>query len=275
MSDTQAIETEDEIITDPVAAEEDVELSQNPDAASEEVEIVVEGEDEPASKPVHKGGLQKRFGKMKAKIDTANSETEEANRRASMLEEENKLLRLQAQQTKPIKHPEEDDFDTHSEYLTALDEFDNVRISKAVQAEAAKIIDANQTLNTQTRINDNLETQIDKHYDRSAELKVSDYSEVEAVAADILGDDISRQIIANTDDSHLLMYHLGKNPAKAERLKSLLASQPMKGVLEIGRLAGSLKVKPKNSNAPDPETKVNGGSSSINQHAGPKGATFE
>jgi len=268
MSVAQAKETKDETITDEIVEAED----KTEETTAEEVEIVVEGEEEPTSIPLH--GLHKRLGRAKKKIDTANTETEEANRRASMLEEENKLLRLQAQQTKPIKRPDEDDFDTHNEYLTALDEFDNVRISKAAQAEAAKIIDANQTLNTQTRINDNLETQIDKHYDRSAELKVSDYSKVEAVAADILGDDISRQIIANTDDSHLLMYHLGKNPAKAERLKSLLATQPMKGVLEIGRLAGSLKVKPKNSTAPSPETKIEGGNATASSKW-TQGATFE
>lgn len=272
MSETQALEPIDEIITDEITKEV-AEVAEEP--VVEEVEIVVEGEDEPTSKPAHKGGLQKRFGKMKAKIDSANSEADEANRRASMLEEENKLLRLNAQQTKPITRPNEDDFDTHERYITELDKFDDARISKAAQVEAAKIINANQTQNTQARINDDLEVQIDKHYERSASLKVPDYSAVEAVAADVLGDDISRQIIANTDESHLLMYHLGKNPEKAERLKQLLIDQPMKGVMEIGRLAGSLKIKPKNANAPDPEAKISGGSSATGLPSGLTGATFE
>lgn len=275
MSEAQAIETDDEIVTETIA-EETTEIVE--ESVIEEVEIVVEGEETPASKPVHKNGLQKRFSKMTAKIDTANSETDEANRRADMLEEENKLLRLQAQQTKTIKRPDEDEFDTRKEYLTALDEYDDAKINKAAQTQAAKIIEANQTQNTQAQAAGNLDKQIDQHYDRSATLKVPDYSEVEAVAADILGDDISRQIIANTDDSHLLMYHLGKNPAKAESLKLLLANQPMKGVLEIGRLAGTLKVKPKNSIAPDPETKIKGGSGEIakpGESPHLQGATFE
>jgi hypothetical protein len=272
MSEAQAIETDDEIIIDPVIVEETALAAE--EAEIEEVEIVVEGEEQPASKPVHKNGLQKRFGKMKGKIDAATTEADEANRRAQMLEEENKLLRLQAQQVKPVTRPDEDDFDTRKEYLNALDEYEDAKIDARAEARAKQLFEANQTQTVQSQVEGNLEKQIDQHYDRSASLKVPDYSEVEAVAADILGDDISRQIIANTDESHLLMYHLGKNPAKAENLKSLLLNQPMKGVLEIGRLAGSLKVKPKNSIAPDPETKINGGNA-IADSGGSNGVKFE
>jgi hypothetical protein len=272
MSEEQAIETEDEIIVDetnPPPGEDEIKA----DGVAEEVEIVVEGEEQPSSK--HRSGFQKRIGRLNSKISAANTEAEEANRKSEMLAEENKLLRLQAQQGKPATRPDEDDFETRKEYLSALDDYDQARISVIAQEQAAKIVQASQTQNTQALSEGNLNKQIDKHYERSAGLKVPDYSETEAVAADILGDDISKQIVANTEESHLLMYHLGKNPAKAESLKALIETQPLKGVLEIGRLAGTLRVKPKNSIAPDPETKLEpGGSLPIKKDDGPEGATY-
>jgi len=266
MSEEQAIETE-ATETEIVEEVDGVEAS----AETEEVEIVVEGEGEPSSKP-HQNGFQKRIGRLNRKVNAANTEADEERRRREMVEEENKLLRLQAQQSKPSARPDEDDFDTHAEYMTALDEFDNARISAIAEKKAAEIVQASQTQTTQLKTEGNLNQQIDAHYERSAELKVSDYEETETIAADILGDDIAKQIVAKTDKSHLLMYHLGKNPAKAEAIKSMIDADPLKGVMEIGRLAGSLSVKPKTS-APDPETTLNGGLKPDDKR-GPKGATF-
>jgi hypothetical protein len=266
MSEEQALENQDEIETEEII--EDAEVSEE----VEEVEIVVEGEEKPASIPLH--ALHKRLGREKRKTENANTETEEARRRAEMLEEENKLLRLQAQQTQTAKRPEEDDFDTTAEYLAALEKYDEARISNLVAEKTSQILQENQTRTTQSQSEGNLNQLIDKHYERSVTLKVPDYSETESVAADVLGDDIAKQIVANTDESHLLMYHLGKNPAKAERLKALIESNPLKGVMEIGRLAGSLKVKPKNSITPDPETEVEGGSVSADV-GGINGVKFE
>lgn len=272
MSETQAIETEDEILTEEVETDEvEVETS----AEAEEVEIVVEGEDAPASKPVHKNGLQKRFGKMAAKINTANTQAEEAQRRAEMLEEENKLLRLKAQQPNPATRPDEDDFDTRQEYLAALDAYDDARIAAVAAEKAAEIIQANQAQNTQAQSEDSLNQQIDEHYERAASLKIANYSDLEGVAVDLLGNDIAKQIIANSGESHLILAHLGANKAKAESLKQMIETNPMKGVMEIGRLASSLKVKPKNSTAPDPETRLSPGSGVSSGDGGPRGATYE
>lgn len=269
MSEEQAIETENEVIDTEA---EIVESAENAEATvDEEVEIVVEGEEQPASIPLH--ALHKRLGREKRKTSAANTEAEEAQRKAEMLEEENKLLRLQAQQIQPASRPNEDDFDTVAEYEAAREKYDNARIDEAVTKKTAEILQANQNQTAQTVTEGNLNQQIDKHYERSAALKVPDYSEVESVAADVLGDDIAKQIVANTDESHLLMYHLGKNPAKAERLKALIESNPLKGVMEIGRLAGSLKVKPKTKIALDPETVVDGGVST-SQTQGAKGTVF-
>ncbi len=265
MSEAQAIQSDESVIEDTETAEVVEEV--------EEVEIVVAGEDEPTSKP-RPSGFQKRLGKMKAKIDASNTEAEEAKRRADALEEENKLLRMAQQQKTSNNRPDEDDFDNRADYLAADQKWTDARAEAIAVEKFNQLNQQNQSQQTQTQSRAALNRQIDAHYDRSAELKVPDYSETEAVAADILGDDIAEQIVANTDNSHLVMYHLGKNPGKAEHLKELLATEPMKGVLEIGRLAGSLSVRSK-SNTPDPEQPVDPGSGISKSERGPKGATYE
>ena len=267
----EAKETEDEIKTEE---ELDIESKGELEEGSEEVEIVVDGEEEPASIPLYQ--MQKRLARSSKKVDAANTEKNEAEGRAAMLEEENKLLRLQAQQGKPQKRPVEADFDTDAEFEKALSDYDDARITGEVKKQTAQVMQASQTQAVQTQNSAELDRQIDEHYKRSADLKVPDYEATEAVAADILGDEISRQIVANSKASQLVMYHLGKNPGKAQSLKALIESNPMAGVMEIGRLEAVLKIKPKNSNAPDPEGKLPSGKAKGSGEDGLlAGATFE
>ena len=58
--------------------------------------------------------------------------------------------------------------------------------------------------------------------------------------------------MATTDKSQVLLYYLGKNPAKAEELRALSLTNPIGCVMEIGRLEEKLKVKPRHSPAPSP-----------------------
>ena len=85
------------------------------------------------------------------------------------------------------------------------------------------------------------------------------------------------QIIGASDKSPELLYHLGKNPAKAEALAEMIRTNPVKGVLQIGALEARLIARPKaHRNAPDPdESLAGGGSGSPRTSRGPKGATFE
>jgi len=219
----QAIETEDEIITGEAAEGEEVIV---PD---EEVEIIVEGEDEPASKTQRPHGLQKRFNKLTGKINAANTQADKETRRADMLEEENKLLRLrQAQADSPASRPDEDDFDTRAEYLTALDGYDNERIAKVAQEQMAQIVQQNQTQTTQVNQNAQLEESLTEHYNRADTLKMSNYEELEDKAIDILGNDLSKVIMSSTEKSHLIMAHLGANPGKAEELVNLVKVNPVR-----------------------------------------------
>ena len=239
----QAIETTDEIETTETEVEE--------------VEIVVEGEEQPTS-TAPKGDFYKRVKKLSGKIETANQEADEQRRRAEAAEEETKLWRLKAEQT-TLKRPKQDDFESDVEYDKALDEYEDQRTAAAVQKQTAKLISDSQTTTSLASQNRNLETNLKAHYERAGELKVTDYEETEDKAIEVLGNDLAKQIMANSKNSHLLMYHFGKNLSKAGDIANLVASDPLKGVLEIGGLESSLKVQPKHSTAPDPPSIVEGG----------------
>lgn len=251
----QAIETKDEVI----ANDEVIESTETMEtAADEEVEIIVEGEEKPTSKSRRPNGYQKRINKLNGKIDAANTQADEVTRRAEMLEEENKLLRLQAQSKSPASRPDEDDFDTRAEYLTALDEYDGVRIAKVAQEQVAQIVQNSQTQTTQVNQEATLKEGLTEHYNRADTLKMANYEELEDKAIDILGNDLAKVIMTSTEKSHLVMAHLGANTGKAAELAELVKVNPVKALVKAVEIGNSLSVKPKSS-PPDPETKVDSG----------------
>lgn len=259
MSEEKALETEDDIQIEET--EEAIKAQQLAEEAAEEaeVEIIVEGEEKPASKSQVPYGIRKRFNKLNGKIDAANTVADEAQRRAEMLAEENKLLRLQAQSVKPTSRPDEDDFETRAEYLTALDGYDTDRIAKVAQEQVAQIVQKTQTQTTQINQDAKLEEKLGEHYERANALKMKNYEELEDKAIDVLGNDLSKTIMANTEKSHLIMAHLGANPAKAEELVSMVKTNPVGALVKAVEIGNGLSIKPKLT-PPDPETKLDPGS---------------
>jgi hypothetical protein len=235
MSD-KAIETEDEIIDTDIEnevnelEEEEIETAEGEETNEQDdsIEIVVEGEEQPTSEPVRKSGFKKRIDKLNGKVEAANSEAEEAKRKAAMLEEENKLLRLKTQQEKPLAKPKYEDFDTDAEFDAATTKYEEERLNAIAEKKAKEILQQNQANNTQQTQDSDLREKLDSHYERAEKLKVNDYEETEDKAIDLLGNDLTKQIMANTDKSEILLYHLGKNPAKAESLAALIKTDPLK-----------------------------------------------
>lgn len=243
----QAIETEGEIITETPEGEVI--------AGGEEVEIVVEGEEKPTSKPNVPIGLRKRFNRLNGKIEAANTEADEVRKRAQMLEEENKLLRLQTQQT---KRPKKDDFDTTEEYTAAVETYDDARIERVAEEKASQIVQQSQSQTSTANQNLQLQGKIESHYERANTLKLKNYEELEDKAIDILGTDLSKVIMANTAKSHLIMAHLGVNVGKAMELAELVKVDPVGAFAQAVEIGSTLSVKTKSS-PPDPETKVGSG----------------
>ena len=263
MSEVQAIETEDEVI-DEIIVDDETEHKEVDAAASEEVEIIVEGEEEPASK-AKSNGFKKRIDKLNGKINEANTQTDEAIRRANALEEENRLLRLNAQQGKPATEPLEDDFDTDAEYRTARKAWDDERITTIATQKAKEIVQASQSQTTQVNTNRDLEDSISKHCERAESLKMPNYYELEDKAIDTLGNDFAKMIMAKTKKSHLIMGHLGANIGKAEELSRLLKTDPVGALIQAVEIGESLSTRPKHSTPLDPETKIEPGEASSSE----------
>ena len=220
----------------------------------DEVEIVVEGEEQPSSKTVPVGYI-KRINKLNGKINAAEGTAEELRQQNLMLQAENDLYKTKAHKATELNP---DDFDSDAEFEAA-----KIRqeLPGLVEKKAKALLAEQAQATSQTASNETLATDLRAHYDRADQLKVSDYEATEDAAIDVLGNDLAKQIMIQSEKSQVLMYYLGKNPAKAEALKRLFESPTtvVKGVLELGRLEVKLKPQSKRSSAPDPETVVEGG----------------
>lgn len=281
----QAIETleVDETIQDEFEQETDQEIEQDSDQDAEqsetdEVEIVLEGEDEPASKPtVPLNKHLKRISKLNTRVETANHEAEEERQKREALEEQNRLLLMQINQGQdaPKGRPKVDDFESDAEYEAALEDYENTRISQVTQEKAAELLRQQAEEQARSAREAAFNSQLREHYERADQLKVSDYEETEDKAIDVMGKDIARQIMANTEQSQVVLYHLGKNPEKAAEYARKFEGNPIKGLLEIGGLASRLQVRSKSSLPPNPETQIEGGSVAGHESRYLKGVKFE
>lgn len=99
------------------------------------------------------------------------------------------------------------------------------------------------------------QAKLDTHGKAKAALKVVDYDEAEAVVSEVLNVTQRAIIVSGADNSALVEYALGKNPAKAKELASI--TDPVRFAFAIARLESQLKVTPRKA-APPPERDVRG-----------------
>lgn len=276
-TDDEVEVTAEEIEETTEEVTEDAEIKAESEEDADELDIVVEGEEQPTSAPVRKSGFQKRFDKLNGKNELANDKLEAVELELESVKQQNKLLRLKDEVVE-LKRPKETDFETDSEFEVADDAYTKQEARKAAAEMLQEALTETSTQNTQQQTNDQQEKLIDAHYDRVSKLSIKPdkFVEVEDKAIAILGNDSAKAIMANTDDSALIMYALGleKNAGKAEEFASLLKRNPIKALMEIGGWAKTLKVTPKTSTALDPETQIEPGTTVSKGERGPPGAKF-
>ncbi len=246
------------------------ENEQQLEAAAESVEIVLEGEDQPSSEGVPYG-VQKRFKKLTERVTEANNGKTEAERQLEVANQEIALLKMGS---KSDKRPTVDDYESIEEFTAAEDEWLSERIEAGVQKGTKAMHQRNQEAAQATQEYDNLRGSITQHYKRAETLQMPNYEELEDVAIDTLGKDFSQQIMAKSQNSALIMGHLGANPAKAEELRQLSVTDPLGAFTRALEIGGRLSIKGKREPAPDPATEVRGGMASQKPSAWAKGATF-
>ena len=145
-------------------------------------------------------------------------------------------------------------------FFRQYQEYQDATLKQEVGRQVAEASRQTAQTHTQTAQTQNLERKQIKHYERAKETGARDYGEVEDKAIAVLGNDVVNHLIANFDDSHVLLYYLGKNPGEAARIADTIQSNPIQGVAEIGALRSELKIKPKSNNTPDPDEELEGGS---------------
>lgn len=96
------------------------------------------------------------------------------------------------------------------------------------------------------------------HSKLAAELKVKDFEDATAPLESVLTDTQRGMIVHAADNSAVLLYALGKNPAKAKELASI--ADPVKFAFAVAKLETKLKVAPRKA-APIPERTVRGNAS--------------
>lgn len=286
--DEEELEQEESTEEQEAEQAEGTEEEKTAESEPEEFEIVVDGE--AGSQPEDTRTQQintivaRRVNREKAKTKAATEATEEERKRNTLLEEQNRLLQLQlnqAPQTAAPARPKPQDFTDGADdpaYLEAIDSYYEARSEKRVQEAVAKATADFKPVRSDQPDPALVESQR-RHYGKAVDLGIKDYEETEQAAIDIIGQKNVDLLIQNSSDSHLVLYHLGKNESEARRISGLLSDPKtvVKGVLDIGKLEGRLKVVPKAKAkpAPGPDEENEGSISSKLKERGPKGATFE
>jgi len=141
---------------------------------------------------------------------------------------------------------EDHDYDTEQYEQALTSWFDRKREVEA-QAEQAKQTEQNQQKAWQEKL--------DSYAKAKAALKVRDYEEAEATVSEVLSVTQQGIVLQGSENPALVMYALGKNPAKAAKIAEL--EDPVKFAFAVAKLEKDLKVTNKKT-TPPPERTVNG-----------------
>lgn len=248
--------------------------------ADGEIEIVREGTQPQFSKQQVTSIVNKRVQRLNSQKAEATEQAAASNDALALAEEKNRLLQIALEQAKEerntVERPDPSKFDegfNDPEFIKQNDAYNDSIIDAKVKATVEKASENVNVVQQETAQTQALRGQQVKHYERAEKMGAKDYEATEDAALAVLGNEVANEVIKNFDDSQVILYYLGKNPAEAERIKNLLDTNPIRGVAEVGRLSSELKVKPKTKLAPTPDDAIKGDVSPSAKKG--KGTTFE
>ena len=146
--------------------------------------------------------------------------------------------------TKPKLEDHDYDADKYEEALTSW--FERKRQADEVNAKQEA-----EVMNQQKA----WQAKLDGYGKAKAELRVKDYEDAEAVAQEVFSITQQGVLLQGADNPALVVYALGKNPAKAKELASI--TDPVKFAFAVAKLEKDLKVTNRRQ-APAPERIVTG-----------------
>ena len=262
---------------DIVKTEPEGEAAEKPDLKSEHVDKLI-------AKARHKG---------EAKLTEAKEENAGVTQELTLANEELTLLRLalknkteESNDPAALVKPNHEEFAEGRDdkrYLAEMEAFDNDKIQRVVSAQVKKLTEGQEKTAPAPQTNGQVDPAVTKrqraHFERVVDLEVEDYDASEQVVADMFGADVLSRFIDSYDNSHMMVYYLGKekNQAEAKELAGMLKGDERGGILALGALGilnRDLKRVPR-SGKPTGKQPGNASVEEDDNSAGPPSATFE
>lgn len=197
---------------------------------------------------------EKPKSRAQKRIDKITRQREEAKREAERLQRQVDEL-TKGKQGNSGEAPNESDYDTYDEYLTALDEYDSNTDQQADDktSKADDQDDQNTLTDSQKTAQGILREKIGEGIDKYENFEDVALSEDVAITGEMV------EALADCDDPLKVMYHLGQNK---ELAATIAEKTPIQQAREIARLDLTVKVTPpkptKTTTAADPISPVHG-----------------
>jgi hypothetical protein len=224
---------------DAAAQAEAEDAGQTDDQANDEVIVSIGEESPPQEEKTHAPEWVRELRK-------ANREKEKRIR-----ELEQKLQSTAQTEKKPVelgRKPRLEDHDYDSDrYEAALEQWYELKRQTEAQAEQARQAEQAQR--------DAWAARLDAYGKAKAELKVRDFEDAEALAQEVFDVTQPGIVVQGADNPALVIYALGKNPAKAKEIESI--KDPVKFAFAVAKLEKELKVTQRKA-APPPEKTISG-----------------
>lgn len=238
--ETDDLATDDE--ADSATLQTESEGDETGETDDEEQVVVTIGEEAPPSdeEDPDAPGLVNKLRKLNREKDRELRELRAARAAAQTTSPPAETVKV----TKPTLADCDYDEDEYEKKLTAWHK-------QQAKAEAEQQAQADR----QKAEQDAWQAKLATHGKAKAALKVADYEEAEAVVSDVLSVTQRAIIVSGADNSAVVEYALGKNPAKAKELASI--TDPVKFAFAIAKLETQLKVTPRKA-PPPPERHVRG-----------------
>ncbi len=248
---TQQAENEDQLELPEVEIVEDE--RQDDAAAQVEAEAGIQSNDQADDEVIVSIGEESPPQEEKTHASEWGRELRKANREKEkrIRELEQKLQSTAQTENKPVelgRKPRLEDHDYDSDrYEAALEQWYERKRQTEAQAEQARQAEQAQRNAWAARL--------DAYGKAKAELKVRDFEDAEAVAQEVF--DVTQQgiVVQGADNPALVIYALGKNPAKAKEIASI--KDPVKFSFAVAKLEKELKVTQRKA-APPPEKTISG-----------------
>ena len=210
--------------------------------------------DRQVSRKSNKQFAEQRIGdqrdKFKNEADTLGSENAAMTVELQRLKTENEQLQARSSQAQGM--PTMAQFDNDAEqFQTAMGSYYQNQTTGIVRQELNQF----QASQTQSSQDIQIDSAINSHYDRAQEFGKKDYNEAESNAKSVIGEELVKGIMQNTQNSEQILYMLGNDSARATALANMT---PLQATMEIGRLSAQAGSYTKEQR-PDPEDNVEGG----------------